>query len=143
MRGLIVGALLLAFGQSGFSEEMNSARALYNYQMSCQGCHGPDGLGGGGVPRMQGFVGLFLNTAQGRDFLVQVPGSANSVLNNLQLAEVLNWMIIRFGGASNPPDLVDYTAQEVGDLRKAPLNEVDKYRAGVLANIMFQKNEWR
>ncbi len=130
----IVMLLVMSSGVA-YSQQINPARALYNYQMSCQGCHGPEGQGGGGVPRMQGFVGLFLNTAQGRDFLVQVPGSANSALGNSELAEVLNWMIEQFGGSSNPPGLQPYTAREVGILRKSPLNEVNAYRASVLANI--------
>lgn len=127
--------LLLVSTSFTNAQEINPARALYNYQMSCQGCHGPEGNGGGGVPGMQGFVGLFLNTTQGREFLVQVPGSANSALTDSELAEVLNWMIGQFGGLSNPSELQPYTANEVARLRLAPLNEVDAYRAMVLANI--------
>jgi len=136
MKQVFTGFLMLILTSTGNAQEVNPERALYNYQVSCQGCHGPSGEGGAGVPRMQGFLGVFLRTQQGREFLVQVPGSANSALNDAMLAEVLNWMVEKFGGASKPQKFSPFTALEVAPLRKAPLNEVDRYRAQVLANIM-------
>lgn len=115
--------------------DINQKSALFNYQMFCQGCHTADGIGGESVPRLKGNIGRFLTITEGREFLVRVPGSANSSLNNTDLAEVLNWMVLKFGGESIPCDWVPYTAEEVGRLRINPLNEVDQYRVKLIAKI--------
>ena len=107
---------------------INTDRAKFNYQMFCQGCHTPDGTGGKSVPKIKNFIGYFLQNDIAREYLVRVPGSANSPLNDQQLAEVLNWMIIEFGGNSVPKNMQYYTANEVAKLRQHPLFEVVDYR---------------
>ena len=123
------------------AEEINTQRARFNYQMSCQGCHAPDGAGASTVPRMKGFVGTFLRSQEGREFLVRVPGAATSALGNVELAEVLNWILLDFGGDSVPADFQRYTSAEVGALRKQPLFEVDRYRLQVLSEIASNESE--
>lgn len=108
--------------------EMNTDRAKFNYQMFCQGCHTPDGTGGKSVPKIKNYIGYFLQNQIAREYLVRVPGSANSSLNDEQLAEVLNWMIIELGGESVPKNMQYYTANEVAKLRQHPLFEVVEYR---------------
>ena len=108
--------------------EMNTDRAKFNYQMLCQGCHTPDGTGGKSVPKIKNYIGYFLQNQIAREYLVRVPGSANSSLNDEQLAEVLNWMIIELGGESVPKNMQYYTANEVAKLRQHPLFEVVEYR---------------
>ncbi|MCZ6829706.1 MAG: cytochrome c [Gammaproteobacteria bacterium] len=117
------------------AEEFNAQRARFNYQMSCQGCHAPDGVGASTVPRMKDFVGTFLRSRAGREFLVRVPGAATSALGDAELAEVLNWILLDFGGDSVKSDFRRYTGTEVGALRKSPLFEVDRYRVQLLAEI--------
>lgn len=124
----------LVFGQA-MANEINAPRAKFNYQMSCQGCHTPDGTGGKDVPKIKGFIGHFLTTQPGREYLVRVPGSANSALDNEQLAEVLNWMITELGGSSVPENMKMYTAQEVAKLRKNPLFEVVAYRKKLVSQL--------
>ena len=121
--------------------EINDARAQFNYQMFCQGCHTPDGTGAVTVPRMKDQVGHFLETDRGREYLVRVPGSATSALNNDELAEVLNWILREFAGESLAPDYRAYTAEEVGRMRQVPLNEVEAYRAQLLVEIARAKTE--
>ncbi|OUR83920.1 cytochrome c, class I [Colwellia psychrerythraea] len=96
--------------------------------MFCQGCHTPDGTGGKSVPKIKNYIGYFLQNQIAREYLVRVPGSANSSLNDEQLAEVLNWMIIELGGESVPKNMQYYTANEVAKLRQHPLFEVVEYR---------------
>src|SRR5210317_266988 len=98
--------------------EINQARAQFNYQMFCQGCHTPDGSGATTVPRMKGQVGYFMDSPRGREYLVRVPGSATSALDDEQLAEVLNWIVQEFAGDSMAPDYRQYTSTEVGQLRQ-------------------------
>jgi mono/diheme cytochrome c family protein len=135
MRRTVILLAGILFAATVAGEAINNARAKFNYQMLCQGCHTPDGAGGKGVPRMKDFVGNFLSSEQGRAYLVQVPGSANAALDDAQLAEVLNWIIIEMGGSSVPENMRFYTAEEVGELRKDPLFEVLDYRRQLLAEI--------
>jgi cytochrome c553 len=115
---------------------INEDRARYHDQMFCQGCHTPDGSGVNAVPPLKGMMGVFLRSQRGREFMVQVPGSATSKLGDTQLAEVLNWCIENFSGSSLiNGDYLPYTAEEVGRLRQSPLQEIDNTRAEVLAEI--------
>ncbi len=59
-----------------------------NYMLNCQGCHATDGRGLNDIPTMADFVGNFLSVDGGRAYLVQVPGSANSLLSDQDLANV-------------------------------------------------------
>jgi mono/diheme cytochrome c family protein len=127
--------LFLLVAVSATAGNYNPDRARYHYQLYCQGCHTPDGSGGEGVPKMREHIGYFLNTPVGREYLVRVPGSATSVLDNEQLAEVLNWIVITFGGGSVHQPFSPYLADEVGELRKNPLNELERYRAQLLEEI--------
>ena len=121
--------------------ELNEARAKFNYQMACSGCHAPDGSGSGNVPRMKDQVGHFLATEAGRNYLVRVPGSATSSLADAELTEVLNWILVRMGGESVAKDFSPYSTAEVSTLRTKPLNEVVNYRAQVLQEIAQQRSE--
>ncbi|NCZ64353.1 MAG: cytochrome c, class I [Cellvibrionales bacterium] len=104
--------------------------------MFCQGCHTPDGSGVNAVPPLKGMMGVFLRSQRGREFMVQVPGSATSKLDDAQLAEVLNWCIETFSSSSLVNgEYLPYTAEEVGRLRQSPLQEIEHTRAAVLADI--------
>ena len=120
---------------------INDDRAEFHYMMHCQGCHTPDGTGGAGVPVMRDFVGHFTRTEKGRAYLVRVPGSAYSVLDDKNLAEVLNWLLLRFSGDSLPGDFMPYSADEVAEYRRNPLNEIVDYREHMLQEIAAELNE--
>ena len=131
LQSLTIGSVVAA-PQTGINED----RARYHYQMFCQGCHTPDGSGVNAVPPLKGMMGVFLRSQRGREFMVQVPGSATSKLDDAQLAEVLNWCIENFSASSLiNGDYLPYTADEVGRLRQSPLQEIDNTRAEVLAEI--------
>lgn len=89
------------------------------YTLHCAGCHQLDGSGATeiGVPRMKGVIGNFLRLPDGRNFLVQVPGSSQSSLNDAQLATELNWIITTMAEQSMPPDFQPYSETEVHELR--------------------------
>ena len=131
LQSLTIGSVVAA-PQTAINED----RARYHYQMFCQGCHTPDGSGVNAVPPLKGMMGVFLRSQRGREFMVQVPGSATSKLDDAQLAEVLNWCIENFSASSLiNGDYLPYTAEEVGRLRRSPLQEIDNTRAEVLAEI--------
>lgn len=134
-----IGVFCLCLTSAVWADTMNWQRAQFNYQMFCQGCHTPDGSGAKSVPRMKDHVGYFLETAQGRDYLVRVPGSATSSLDDVQLAEVLNWIILEFAGPSADESYARFTPEEVARLRQEPLAEVVQYRAQLLVEIASAK----
>ncbi len=107
-----------------------------NYMLECQGCHLADGMGfAGKVPALKNFVGRFLTVTGGREFLVRVPGSAQSVLDDRELAEVLNWIIRRFGPDYVSRDFVAFTREEVARYRGRPLTDVESVRSDLIRHM--------
>lgn len=104
-----------------------------NYMTECQGCHLPDGSGmAGRVPSMKGEVQHFLAVPGGREFLVRVPGAANSKLSDADLAALLNWLVPRFGGMPQT-SFAPYTPQEVATYRAQRLIDVSATRRALVA----------
>ncbi len=110
----------------------------FDYQLFCQGCHGPTGIGGRGVPKIHNTIGTFLGSQDGREYLVRVPGAANAPLNDDRLAKLMNWTISRFAEASEPDSWTKYTEKEVADYRSKPLLEVEQYRERLLSTLSKQ-----
>ncbi len=107
-----------------------------DYMLQCQGCHLPDGSGSPGeVPALGGQVARFTTVPGGRAYLVQVPGSAASPLDDARLAAVLNWMVRRFGPPEAAARFTPYTAEEVARHRGRPLIDVAGVRAALLAEL--------
>ena len=114
------------------------ARAHSNWILKCQGCHRADASGTPQTtPAMAGIIGTFLKTPEGRDYLARVPGVASAALPDAELAELLNWTLMRFDPAHVPKDFKPYTPNEVGQLRSRPLRtEAAQTRARILAEIV-------
>lgn len=112
----------------------NPDKARVDYMLNCQGCHLPEGRGiPGVVPVMKDYVGNFLRVPGGREFLVQVPGSANAALDDAALADLLNWVLVSMSPKQLPAGWVPYTGAEVSKLRAVPLREVTGHRAALVA----------
>jgi mono/diheme cytochrome c family protein len=112
------------------------ADAGADYMLHCQGCHGPDGAGAvGAAPAFGGQVAKFLTVAGGREYLVRVPGTAQSALDDARTAALLNWLLRRFDPDDVPADFVPYTAAEIHPLRRAPLTDVDSVRRQLVRAI--------
>lgn len=102
-----------------------------NYMIHCQGCHLPDGAGRPpAVPSLVTDMAPFLAVEGGRAYLVQVPGTANSPLDDAETAALLNWMLATYAGASLPDGFTPYTAAEVA-----------RHRAGRLINAAARRDE--
>ena len=111
-----------------------------DYAVSCQGCHRADGTGTpGSVPALAGSVAKLLHVRGGREFLCQVPGVAQSVLDDPALAAVLNWMLDHFDQAHMPASFAPYTGDEVGRLRRRPLTDVEQARRALVRAIEQHK----
>ena len=71
----------------------------------------------------------------GRAYLVQVPGTAYSPLDDRAVAELLNWMLERFSDRTLPANFAPYTAQEVDGYRRHKLADPAARRKSLLAAL--------
>jgi hypothetical protein len=138
-RGSLI-AVTFAVAGSGVAAQLSAAPPAVltppvqaNYMLNCMGCHLPDGSGAAGkVPSVrESLVRLSMSSA-GRRYLVQVPGSSQSPLSNLELAQVLSWMVRNLSTRTVPPNFTDFTAAEVARYRRSPLINVRETRASLL-----------
>jgi hypothetical protein len=136
---------LLALGcfcaaSAGVSAADAAIAARNNYMLRCMGCHVADGSGSAGrVPSVRDSLVPLASSVAGRRYLVQVPGSARSPLSDLQLAQVLSWMVRNLSRWPVPAGLVDFSAAEVASYRRTPLIEVQATRARLLASVSLDR----
>ena len=124
---LVVGVALSLHGTLSGAYEPR-----INYMLQCMGCHTPDGSGEPGrVPSLKETLAPFAKSAEGRRFLVQVPGASQSTLSDAELAKLLNWMIQDLSLAK-PSRFKHFTAVEVASYRGTPLVNVQAARERLL-----------
>lgn len=100
-----------------------------NYQLNCMGCHLADGSGQmGRVPSIRRSLVLFSAFPEGRNFVVRVPGVAQSPLSDADTAALLNWMARNLSDVQIPPRFADYSAAEIHGSRDRPLVKVGAIR---------------
>ena len=128
---LALGLMLLSCAVSARAETPQ-----VDYLLQCQGCHRADGGDTpGSVPPLRNFVGRFLTVPGGREYLIRVPGSAQSPLDDAELAAVLNWIIERFGPAEVSAAFTPFSAEEVMRVRTPPLTDVEGARRDLLSRM--------
>ena len=117
---------------AGATAAAASASPAQDYTLYCMGCHGPQAQGvPGKIPPLAGSVSLFMRTPEGRDYVLRVPGAANSALPDVQLAAVLNWLAETYG-APGAPQPAPFTVDEVTRVRRTPLADVQARRREVV-----------
>lgn len=137
---------LAAAAALGVALAATPARAdpALDWTLHCRGCHGADGAGmGDAVPRLAGEVARFLAVSGGREYLIRVPGVAQSELDDVRLARLLTWMVRRFGPPEPAAAAAPFTAAEVGALRVRPLVDVAGARRALLAEARGSGPELR
>ncbi len=101
-----------------------------DYLLHCGGCHLSDGSGApDDVPSLRDDLGRIITVAQGRGYLVRVPGSSQALLNDAGLAAVINWVLTEFNSATLADDFEPLTAEEVEEARRDVLMDPVKFRA--------------
>ena len=80
-------------------------------------------------------MGHFMRSAAGRDYVLRVPGVANSALSDERLAEVLNWVAEHFDSDYSAGELRRFTATEVSRSRHRPLVSVLAARREVVRDL--------
>ena len=103
-----------------------------DYLLHCGGCHGMAGRGSPPVvPSLEVEAGLLASVPGGRDYLIRVPGSAQSSLDDAALARVLTWMLESFSAETLPKNFSPFTALEVGRGRANILKDPLRRRAEI------------
>ncbi len=127
--------VLIVAGLIGSSSAV-SAEPRQDYILNCMGCHLVDGAGAPpAIPRLKDRVGYYLTIPQGRAYLAQVPGAANSLLDDRQLTAVLNWIVDEFAGASRPSQFEPFAVDEVAQYRRTRPDDIDALRHALTAQI--------
>ena len=133
MRRLAAAGILasIALPTVGYSYEPR-----VNYELQCMGCHLADGSGESGrVPSVRGTLLPFSMISAGREFVLRVPGVAQSPLTDAEVAAVLNWMARNLSDAPLPAGFRDYSAGEVRAVRGRPLPQVSAARHKLLERV--------
>jgi mono/diheme cytochrome c family protein len=124
---------VLLIGSSAFADDR---RAQVNYMLHCQGCHLPEAEGfDGKVPPISNFAGYFLHSAEGRDFLIRVPGVAGSALRDSEIAELMNWLLQTYSENQLPDPYAPFTESEVAALRANPEPDPAAAREAILGRL--------
>lgn len=111
------------------------ASPAQDYMLYCMGCHGPQAEGvPGKIPPLAHSLGLFMRTSAGRNYVLRVPGAANSVLSDVQLAAVLNWLAQTYN-ADSVAGVPLFTGTEVSAVRRSPLASVLAARREVVRDL--------
>ena len=98
-----------------------SDQGRIDYILHCSGCHAQDGRGleNKGIPALKDQVGYFLRTDGGRAYLMQIPGLLSAGMPDARAADVTNYILARFSGASLQGNFVPYTAEEAKRYRES------------------------
>jgi len=112
------------------------ASPAQDYVLNCMGCHGTQAEGvPGKVPPLANMLSRFMRTAEGRDYILRVPGAANSALSDAQLAAVLNWLAVTYDSGASTHTLEPFTSAEVAAVRHTPLVSVLATRRAVVHEL--------
>jgi hypothetical protein len=126
MRSLLPLLIMAAMPLSAAAAD-DAVRA--NYLLACRGCHLADGAGvPPEVPSLRNTLGPLASSAEGRRYLVRVPGVLQSRLSNEKLTEVLNWVLTEFNADTLPRDFEPLTTDEVAAARREILADPNAYR---------------
>jgi cytochrome c553 len=128
--------LLLAAAAMSLFTAAAHASPEQNYMLYCMGCHGPQAEGvPGKVPPLAHALGRYMRSPAGRNYILRVPGAANSVLSDEELAAVLNWVAQTYDTQELSSDVPLFTATEVSTLRHTPLTSVLATRSAVVREL--------
>ena len=127
---------LFAAAAASIFATLAHASPQQDYILYCMGCHGPQAEGvPGKVPPLANALGRYMRSPAGRNYVLRVPGAANSVLSDAQLAGVLNWLAQTFDAQELSSDVPLFSAAEVTSLRHSPLPSVLATRREVVREL--------
>jgi hypothetical protein len=126
----VIPALVLFAGAS-----LAFADPATDYLLHCRGCHLPDGSSvPPEVPSLRDEIGRIVTTPAGRDYVIRVPGVAQSSLADKELAAVLNWVLTEFNADTLPAGFKPFGTKEVSAARQRVLADPLRLRAEIRAS---------
>jgi cytochrome c553 len=135
LRPRLSGFLFIVATAGGWTSSA-SANPAQDYMLYCMGCHGAQAEGvPGKVPPLAHALGRFMRTAAGRNYILRVPGAANSALSDAQLTAVLNWLAQQYNSDELAAGVPMFTAAEVAAVRRIPLASVLATRREVVSDL--------
>lgn len=122
-RGIRLSLLATLFCVSSIvlaGDKPYSDQGRIDYILHCSGCHAQDGRGleNKGIPALKDQVGYFLRNEDGRAYLMQIPGLLSAGMPDARAADVTNYILARFAGASLPENFVPYIPDEAKRYRE-------------------------
>jgi hypothetical protein len=100
------------------------------------GCHGEDARGiPGKVPPLAHSIARFMRTPAGRNYLLRVPGAANSALSDAALTAVLNWLAQTYDAEDLTSGVALFATEEVAASRHTPLLSVLATRQQIVRDL--------
>ena len=133
-------ALVIGVVAAGLLAAPALADSQTDYMLHCRGCHGPDGAGApGAAPSFRGHMAKFLWVPGGREYLMRVPGTAQSELSDARTAALLNWILHEFSANELPAEFVPYSEEEVTRHRRPPLTNVYEVRRDLIRAIQTRE----
>lgn len=132
--------LVLLVAMAWIPLQARPSNVANDYILHCAGCHGMNGAGSevGGIPDFRDYVAAFSYVPEGRRYVVQVPGVLSSRLDPAATADVMNYVMQRWGGASLREDFQPFDAAEVAALRQEPIADVVRFRRELARNMAMR-----
>jgi hypothetical protein len=93
------------------------------------------------VPSLRGQASYFLCLPEARAYLIRLPSVASSPLTDEALADLMNFVVFDIGRAPGASEVYRrYSAEEVSELRKRPLNDVSlaSYREELVGRLITE-----
>jgi mono/diheme cytochrome c family protein len=139
-RGIITALsaiFLFASGVAFAGDKPYSNQGRIDFILHCSGCHAQDGRGleDKGIPALKDQVGYFLRTEGGRAYLMQIPGLLSAGMPDARAADVTNYILSRFAGASLPENFVPYTEAEAKRYRETRPADIPGRRKVLAAKL--------
>ena len=133
---LVTACGALAIGTAVAAADGSATPARSMYLLKCSGCHRADGQGAvdAGVPPFPGFVGSLAADANGRNYMLHVPGVRGSGLSDADLTRVMNYLLDTWS-PHTPRPIQRFTSDEVSRLRAQSLDDVVGYRRTLVARL--------
>ncbi len=128
VRAYILAVAATAALSLGATAAKAQASPLFNYLQNCAACHQVDGTGlPPEVPNLRSDLGYLLESPEGRDFILRVPGVTGVPITANEVADLLNWIIATF--YPDRADFEPFTDEEVSAGRANPLYDPIGYRS--------------
>lgn len=131
---IAIALVLCGITQASAATQEKAQRDLY--LLHCAGCHRPHGYGAlPEVPGLHDELGYMVQVEGGRDYMVRVPGAAQSPISDVELQTIVNWMLLEFNADTLPDDFVPLSLTEVRQARANVLADPLRYRTLLMQRV--------